>query len=124
MTDDELDEFFDSLASVDRDLDLNAFQHWQKLKEVVASTNPSLDKWGLSLEEFSVFILWRIFGEDSEDGSFAAMPSLELASTDEMAASLEDFKQTCIDDAMVTDKEFDYGSMFDLIMEANRIIDA
>ena len=118
------DEFWDSLASVDRDLDLNAFQHWQKLKEVVASTNPNLDECGASLEEFSVFVLWRIFCEGSEDDSPTAIPSLELASMDKVVASLEAFKQTCIDDAMVTDKEFDYGSMFDLVTEANRILDS
>jgi len=118
------EEFLDSLASVDRDLDLNASQHWQKLKEVVASTNPNLDEWGASLEKFSVFVFWRLFGEGSEDGPPTSITSLDLASTDEVVASLEAFKQMCIDDAMVTDEEFDYGIMFDLVTEANRILDS
>ena len=90
------DEFWDSLASVDRDLDLNAFQHWQKLKEVVASTNPNLDEWGASLGHYTVFIMWRLFSVNVAelDGDHSVLIEyIEQATADEMAVSLDALKE-------------------------------
>lgn len=114
------DEFLDSLDSVDRKL--NAFQAWQKIKEVIAATNPNLDEWGASLEQYAVFSMWRIFSVSSEDGSSSAPTNIETASTREVMASLEAFRKMFAD-TLQDGGEIDDENISDLIKQFNAAFD-
>ena len=121
------DEFWDSLASVDRDLDLNAFQHWQKLKEVVASTNPNLDEWGASLGHYTVFIMWRLFSVNVAelDGDHSVLiEDIEQATADEMAVSLDALNEFLHETMQGNSEGIDEESIYELATTFNARMDS